>query len=381
VRLEKMPLANPIKPLLAAGILLQALLPARGQDSTNIVWNTGLGKSGAIESSAAIAPDGTIYITSFDAKLHALDPKGAVKWSFATGSDIRSSPAVGTDGTVYFGSRDRKFYAVTPAGRERWSFTTGAWVDSSPAIGADGTLYFGGWDKQFYALDPSGRKKWQFATGAVVDSSPAIAADGTIYFGSHDRLFYALNPDGTRKWSFETGGPIISSPAIAGDGTVYFTSVDGNFYALTADGTKKWQLHTGGTRASSPVIGMDGRICLGVSNCLWGINTDGTRWRDFCVGDVDGTAAMTVDGCAVFDSRYGAIYGWHVEDTPRWSLMLGGGLPAPPTVAPDGTVYVGSGPRLYALKGTQGLGASSWPKFRCNLRQTGRVGDGLPAGR
>ena len=162
-------------------------------------------------SSAAIAPDGTIYQATFQGDLFALTPQGAAKWRFKAGREIKSSPAIADDGTIYFGSRDRKFYAVSPAGKLKWTFATGAWVDSSPAIGADGTIYFGSWDKNFYALNPDGSQIWVFATSNIVVSSPAIGADGTIYFGSHDKKLYALKPDGTVRWTFLTGAEIISS--------------------------------------------------------------------------------------------------------------------------------------------------------------------------
>ena len=37
----------------------------------------------------------------------------ALKWKYATGSEVRSSPALGPDGTVYFGSYDSNIYAIS----------------------------------------------------------------------------------------------------------------------------------------------------------------------------------------------------------------------------------------------------------------------------
>ncbi len=360
-----------------AALLMLATFPSPGQEDNNIIWSTTVSKASAFESSAAIGRDGMIYSSGFNGRLVAFAPDGSVKWSLETGSDVKSSPAVGVDGTIYFGSRDRKFYAVTPRGQTLWTFTTGGWVDSSPAIGADGAICFGSWDKNFYALDSSGHQKWSFSTGGAIDSSPAIAADGTIYFGSHDGVFYALGPDGKRKWSFATGAPIISSPAICSDGTVLFTSVNGSLYALTASGEKKWLLHTGGSRESSPVVDPAGIIYLGVGNCLWKISPDGARLPfNFCGAPIDSTAAITADDRFVFGTRYGAVYAWDKDGTaPAWSAFLGGDLMASPAVGPNGTIYIGNGPKFFAIRGTKGLATSAWPKFRGNLRQTGRVGD------
>ena len=63
-----------------------------------------------------------------------------------------SSPAIASDGTIYVGSWDNKLYALNPDGTLKWSYATGNWVYSSPAIGADGTLYVGSWDNKLYAI-------------------------------------------------------------------------------------------------------------------------------------------------------------------------------------------------------------------------------------
>jgi outer membrane protein assembly factor BamB len=369
-------------------VLILLLLSGRGllgQEAGALLWRSPLlGSRGAIDACPAMAPDGTLYVTTADAQLAALDPGGREKWSFGVGSDIKSSPAIGDDGTVYFGSRDRRFYAVTPQGKQQWSFPAGAWVDSSPAIAADGTIYFGCWDNKFYALDSAGQKKWEFRTGGPIDSSPAIGADGTIYFGSHDGKFYALGPGGSCKWAFQTGGAIISSPAIGADGTLYITSVDGNLYAVTPGGDKRWQLHTGGVRESSPAIDEQGVICLGVNSCIWAINPDGTRkWNPtgLCIDNgehnwyFDSSPAVTADGVVVIGGDQGVVVAWDVANNgPRWETMIGGPVKASPSIGLDGTIYIGSdGSRVHAFRGTASLASSSWPKFRGNLRQTGRV--------
>src|ERR1041385_8876698 len=75
-------------------------------------------------------------------------------WAFATTDPILASPAIGSDGTIYVGSYDRKLHAITPAGSNRWAFPlpSGGFsgIYSSPALGPDGTIYFGGEDGNLY---------------------------------------------------------------------------------------------------------------------------------------------------------------------------------------------------------------------------------------
>ena len=44
--------------------------------------------------------------------------RGRLKWKFKTKGDVESSPAVAQDGTIYVGSLDHYLYAINPNGSE-----------------------------------------------------------------------------------------------------------------------------------------------------------------------------------------------------------------------------------------------------------------------
>ena len=328
-------------------------------------------------STPAIAPDGTVYVGSFNGTLFAITPEGKEQWQFKAKLEIHSSPAIGTDGTVYFGSRDRNFYAVTPAGKLKWAFATGAWVDSSPAIAADGTIYFGSWDKKFYALNPDGSLKWKFATEAVVDSSPAIAADGTIYFGSHDWKFYALNTDGTVRWAFQTGGEIIASPALGTNGTVYFSALDGNLYAVNPDGSRQWQVHTGGATEGSPVVDELGRIYLAVNGSTLAYTREGKPSWGWPASTLLTVPPAVATGQIYFSRPWLQFH--VVSPTGQFvgKVNLPNNLSAAPVIDQNGQVYVVCERQVCAIRPPNATppAPSSWPMFRANARHTGRIGD------
>jgi outer membrane protein assembly factor BamB len=336
------------------------------------------GSFNASSSTPAIAPDGTLYLGTFQGKLLAVTPQGGLKWIFDINCEIKSSPAIAADGTVYFGSRNRKFYALTPAGKLKWMFPTGGWVDSSPAIAADGTVCFGSADKSFYALNPDGSEKWKFPVGAKVDSSPAIAADGTIYFGAHDKKFYALNPGGRLSWAFLTGGPIVSSPAIGANGIIYFSSLDGNLYALTPSGSELWHYHSGSTTDSSPVIDEDGNICIG-NNVNTLIVTPGGKlsWGLGSAVPMN-TCQAAVTGEFYFSRPWRQMLGITLNGKLAWQMDLPANVSASLVVGADGTFYVVDEFDLYSVRPPQPVllsAKSSWPMFRANARHTGRVVD------
>jgi outer membrane protein assembly factor BamB len=335
-------------------------------------WELHLGSKS--DSSLAIAPDGTIYFGTFDGKLWAVTPKGQKRWIFQARLEIKSSPAIGADGTIYFGSRDRHLYALTPGGRKKWSFPTGAWVDASPAIGLDGTIYCGSCDHVFYALNPDGSSKWQFKTENQIVSSAAVGTNGTIYFGSYDKRLYALRPDGKKIWDYATGGPIISSPALDGDGSVYFSSIDGFLYRIRPGGTLQWRLKTGGITESSPVIGIDGTVYIGVNNGMWAVSAEGKKlWDRTAEKFVESTPLVLDDGSVCFVSRFGHVLDVDGAGTSKWLAYVYEYGHGSSSISSGGTIYVFQGSELLALKTTVPLGKSSWPKFRCNLQNTGAM--------
>ncbi|MFW5499179.1 MULTISPECIES: PQQ-binding-like beta-propeller repeat protein [unclassified Maridesulfovibrio] len=330
-----------------------------------------------IESTPAIDSAGTLYFGSTDNKLYAINPDGTKKWEFATGDSIRCSPAIADDGTIYIGSSDKKLYALNTDGTKKWEFSTGSYVVSSPAIAADGTIYVGSYDGSMYALNQDGTEKWAFASEGIIRTSPAIAGDGTIYFGSTDKKLYAINPDGTKKWEFTTGGSVYSPPSIASDGTVYFGSHDTNLYALNPDGTKKWEFDTGaGSLGSSPVIMEDGTILIGSADTnLYAINPDGTKkWEFSTTNHVNSSSAIAGDGTIYVGSTDTKLYAVNPDGTKKWEFVTGGGIEGSPTIASDGTVYIGSyDGKLYAIESDSGeLASTPWPKFRKDIKNTGR---------
>jgi len=341
-------------------------------------WSVKIGC--ASDSSPAVGADGTIYFGTFDGVLWALKPDGATKWTYDTGTEIRSSPAVGMGGTIYFGCRDRKLHALGADGRRKWVFKTGGWVDASPAIGEDGTIYVGSYDTNLYAITSEGKKKWLFKTSGVIVSSAAIGPDGSIYFGSHDGKFYGLKADGSKQWEYQTGGPIVSSPALSREKWLCFTSGDGLLHALNWDGTKRWDLPIGSMTQCSPVIGEGETIYLGVNEHMWAVAADGKRkWEQPApfTDPFEASALVLANGTIVHVSRYGMVMNVNCSyPEQNWMFYISHQGYASPAMSPEGLIYTPSDfVRFSALKNSVPLARTSWPKFRGNPRNTGRLGD------
>ncbi len=363
--------------VLSFGLVVRAQTPP-----TNWVFATG----GAIGSSPAMGPDGTVYIGSDDGKLYAVNPDGSKKWEYKTGGAVQAPPAIGRDGSIYVGSNDKTFYALNPDGTKRWSFATQGQIGGCAAIDAANTIYIGSQDGNIYALGPNGQSRWTFTTGGGVYASPAIGADGSLYIGSYDGRFYAIRENGTTNWSFLTGNAIYASAAIGPDETIVVASLDKTLYALKADGTKLWQFTTGAPIYSSPVIGPDNTIYVGSTDTkFYAIRPDGTQKWVVTTGYsiLYSTASVAANNSIYVGSFNSSLLAFSPGGTTNWTFATGAPVVSSPLIGPDGSVYVGCrDAKLYCLPGTNLLARSAWPMFQRDVRHTASsfVARGLPAG-
>jgi outer membrane protein assembly factor BamB len=350
--------------------------PVVGPQTNHVKWTFPTG--GYVQSSPAIGPDGTVYISSsgVDARLYALADNGtptpSVKWSFPlSAGNHYSTAAVGADGTVYVADGGDTTYALadngTPTPTIKWSYPTGP-VIGDPCLGPDGTVYVGNavpTGGTFYALADNGTPtptlKWSFSTSRGIACSAALGPDGTVYVGSDDNNLYALADNGTAtptvKWSFTTGHDVQSTPAIGPDGTVYVGSFDRKVYALVDNGsptpTVKWSYTTGGGGIeSSPAVGPDGTIYIGSDdNKIYALADNGSttptvKWS-FNSGGTIGAQSPVIaqDGTIYIGSDNGKFYALAdngtATPTVKWNYTTGGYIPASAALGHDGTLYCG----------------------------------------
>ena len=372
-----------------------------GEFTLNLVdsaWQASTGKSSvagdAVTGGAAVAPNGSIYFGSVDKSLYALNPDGALQWTFPTnggvnntgGSIDTATPAVGADGTIYFGNSVGRFYAVTPSGVLRWmhDFGTSFSASISPAIAEDGTVYVKIGDGKLYALNPAdGSTKWAYdVKGTQTYASPVIGVDGTVYQGSDDKALYAVNPDGTLKWRFATDsiGDVYSTPAIDSAGNLYFGVLNsGKFYSVTPAGTQRW-VYTGSFESisSSPALSADGRTVYfgSYDRRLHALDTATgvARWTYQLANQVR-ASSPAVDGRGVvyigcYDFK---VYAVNADGSLLRTYSTAGVVRANPAIFGN-RLYVGSNDRkLYAFNLDSGSAGGPWPQYRHNPRRTGRA--------
>ncbi|MDN3512810.1 MAG: PQQ-binding-like beta-propeller repeat protein [Candidatus Brocadia sp.] len=318
--------------------------PVKGPEIPTFQWE--FPTNGAIESSPAIGPDGTVYIGSHDFHLYAFTPSGILKWKFPTLGLIRSSPAVAADGTIYVGSFDGNLYAITPEGRTKWNYYAGAPILSSPTLAPNETILIasgGPKDGTLHAVTLQGDRKWKVSLdGTVSISSPTIASDGTIYQISYSGNLYAIDLQGEIKWQIkiEESKGIRTTPAVSEDGTIYFGARNGKFYAVDPDGSVKWFFASDGDIRSSAAIAKDGTIYFGsYDHHLYALDPDGRlKWKFKARGPVEVSPCVDSDKVVYFSALADQFYAVNPDGTQKWSFKRGV-IYTSPVIGPDGTIY------------------------------------------
>lgn len=316
--------------------------------------------------SPVVTVDNTVIFTSRgDRYVYALNLNGSEKWRFShklpngNFETFSHPPTLGLDGTIYVGSHEGGFFALNPDGSLKWRATVGGTVGLAPNIGKDGNIYLACDDTQIYVFTPSGALLAVASLdGLMPANTPAIVSNAQVYVPAGNSIFVfnsslariarwqfsslgevawvvsnaegsalyagsAVNPlvialeaqSGKQLWSYSYearfGKP--SQPALGPDGTIYFAGFDaGLLVALQPNGKEKWTHDQGSARYKTmPVVDASGDI--------------------YIVNEALGFAAFAPDKTLL----------WNLPNVQ---------CKYAPAFGPDGTIYVPSTQKLYAVR-------------------------------
>jgi outer membrane protein assembly factor BamB len=188
-----------------------------------------------------VAGQGKIYFGNADGNVYALDAvTGDKLWSFepteweAAGFEsgakprkIWSNPTVDGE-TIYVTSFDKKLYALNAAdGSLKWVFDEAGGVIITTPLVYENTIYLGSFDRHVYAVDTTnGSKMWQSEVeGGKWFWAKAVVHDNVIYAPNLDGKVYILSAeDGIEVASaVDLGNPISSDPVVVGDKVIIAT--------------------------------------------------------------------------------------------------------------------------------------------------------------
>ncbi len=366
-------LANSAWPAFRHNALMTAFTPAKGPALPEVKWRANFG-SGPL-GSPVLAPDGTIYVPgNADSALYAVTPNGVLKWVFA-GTDTEKFVApliVGEDGTLYFGSTTNIFYAINSIGSLRWRLKLGGPVRFSANIGSDGTIYVAANDCNLYAITPAGKLKWKVFLGKLPGNGPALANDGTIYVVAGEFL-KGFKPDGTLRLEFtNVDMGLLNGLMVEGKELFYVTALEKPFIrAISNTPGIRWEqtLNPSFKGSTMPAMGKDGAIYFATAENggVVALNHDGSQRWIFSLSGAKNLTELVVDDSNyvyIVNDRLG-LTSLSVTGKLRWSLPEVR-CAFSPAIGADGTIYVASDRKLYAI-GPQPPRADSLVKLSDNL--------------
>ncbi|HTD67077.1 MAG TPA: PQQ-binding-like beta-propeller repeat protein, partial [Candidatus Limnocylindria bacterium] len=370
--------------------LVSAARPVLTDDPDRILW-TNITKG--VVSSPALSPDGlTLYISSQDRRLHAIDTlSGEEKWTNALKFPGTLSSPVLDGERIYVGGADGRLYGIIDQGdfgEIDLRSTSLSRPLSTPAIGADGTVYVGTTGRRLYSLTPEFPGffvNWSYLAPDDV-RPPVVTDDGTILIVSGGHL-RGVNEDGTEASAFTPRSAIKSLPAVAEDGTIQFGANDERVYALGSGGTTNdvlWRFDTDKNVTSSGAIGADGRFYIASENSrLYCFTINGVvRWKAATKAPIRSAISIGVDGTIYAGCDDGRLYAFSPEDgTILWTVKTKTAVRTSPVLDAFGVVYFGSGKVVYAVQ-TEAMADDTdepaWPMFRGNAQHTARATECRP---
>ncbi|MBI5354575.1 MAG: PQQ-binding-like beta-propeller repeat protein [Chloroflexi bacterium] len=189
-----------VKPLAASGTIFEttATKPLWGSDrhdaygtlwvsaslntEPKLIWNVPL--EGGAAGKPSISADGTIYVSSTNKILTAIDPNGKIIWESPLDEIAVGAPALTSDGRVIVADSQGYITSFDVKGNRLWRLraSTGRQATSGPIVDAQGNIYVTLVDT-VAALSPEGKLLWRtVAAETYLEEPPRLSPDQKMIF-------------------------------------------------------------------------------------------------------------------------------------------------------------------------------------------------------
>lgn len=181
----------------------------------------------------------------------------------------------------------------------------------------------------------------------------------------HDTKHTGLSPHDTSVnpyeeiWRINTAGPCNSGITIGVNDTLYTVSALGELYCILPNGTIQWKYKTNSFHTTStPCIGSDDTIyCGSFERYLHAIYPNGTcKWKTYLGGAISSSPTIADDGTIYIGTMGGSeptgssMIALNPNGTIKWYYRTGEFITSDPAIANDGTIIFGSADTfIYAL--------------------------------
>jgi len=258
-------------------------------------------------------------------------------------------------------------------------------IDTKPVLNSGETsLYFTSENGYIHELDPdtgipnTGTSFPQYLEDDAY-SSPALDSRGYIFNPSDNNHLNVFTPTGSWNWYNNVGRNVRSSPVIDSNDVVYFGDDEGDFYAFDSicpspptGCPRKWNTYgvtstVNGTPALSPD---EATVYFASTNSerIYALDTsDGSlEWSKDLLGPIYSSPTVAADGTIYIGSDGGSgvgyLYALNPDGSEKWRYTFTPTNPhCTPTIGPDGTIYIGNDDNyLYAITDDETTGTLKW---------------------
>ncbi|MEM9550988.1 MAG: PQQ-binding-like beta-propeller repeat protein [Pseudomonadota bacterium] len=242
------------------------------------VWSVGIGAGDSRRQRITASPivgGGLIYTLDAAARVSAVTPSGAVRWSAdVTPSRSNEGDATGgglayDNGTVYVSLGFGDLVALdATSGAVRWRQRLDATGSGMPTV-SDGIVYVVAGDETGWAIDAAtGRVRWQVdATPSIANvlgaPAPAITARLAVFAFGSGEVVATFKSGGVQRWTATVSGQregvalarysdLTGMPVVVGN-SIYVGNQSGRLVSLDAEnGARNWTLQQGTTGPAWP---------------------------------------------------------------------------------------------------------------------------------
>ncbi|MGE0788769.1 MAG: PQQ-binding-like beta-propeller repeat protein [Sandaracinaceae bacterium] len=139
--------------------------------------------TGSATSAPLVADDGTLFVTTVEGVLHAIDPRGRVTSRTELGSRHYDAacPVIGRDGGVRIPTLAAGLVCVGPSGTVRWSAANANGYQAAASIDVHDVTLLVDRGGEVRAIGPDGTERWSIGLETFTYEAPVVAPDGTLY--------------------------------------------------------------------------------------------------------------------------------------------------------------------------------------------------------
>jgi outer membrane protein assembly factor BamB len=259
---------------------------------------------------------GRLYVGDFSGFLYALDAAdGNLIWQYETGNQIMGSPSfamVKNRLYILVGSYDYYLHCIdAESGKNVWKYESDNFINGAPAI-IDGMAMFGGCDGFLHMVDlETGMAAKKLEVATYIAGSVCIY-QGKAYTGDYDGLFTCIDlKQQSIYWQFDnptSNLPILASPAVS-ENKVVIGGQDKYLRCFDDKGVELWNFNAGGRIDASPIIVRNVVVTATMDGFIYALNIkNGKEIWQYEIGSAIAHNPAVVEGKLVVGARDGFLY-------------------------------------------------------------------------